>query len=396
MSDTVIRGYKFRIYPTEEQRKTIDRYIEIFREVYNWGLNKEEEYRQSQKEGKSKYGFYRYYDLRKMYKKERRENPDSIWNEMPSVSGGLALKNVETAYLKFFKKLTRYPKPKGKTTDKSYYSFNTRYERFNIHGDSIKIEGIKTRIALKFNCGIYSDKVINPTISRDKLNRYFVSFNLKQKVEPLNIPISEGIGIDLGCRQTIVLSTGEIFNQPNENLEKLDRKRRREQKRVTRDINYRKALAAYLGVNEEDIPKSKRALRREFNLNKTYKKIHNIKNTFYHTVSKHVVDRNPAFICMETFKVREIQRERPFMNDELVKVSFYTITQMFKYKCENVSIPFYQAPRDFASTKICSNCGNKKEMYNYRKYKCPVCGMIEDRDINAAINLRNYGYKLAI
>lgn len=396
MSDTVIRGHKFRIYPTEEQQIILDRYIELFREIYNWGINKEEELRQLQKEGKSEYGFCGYYDLRAMFRKERREDPNSIWRDIPSTTGSLALKNVETAYKKFFKKLTRYPKLKGKTTDKSYYSFNTRYDRFSIHGDKIKIEGIKTLISLKFNSGFYTDDVINPTILRDKLNRYYVSFSLVHKVQELDIPKTEGIGIDLGCRRTITLSTGEIFNQPNEKLEKLERKRRRQQERVTRDTNYRKTLAQYMGVNVEDIPKSKRALRRELNLIKTYKKIHNIKNTFYHTITKHVVDRNPDYICMETFSVREIQKERPYMNDKLVKVSFYTICEMFRYKCEDRNIPFIQAPRDFASTQICNHCGNKKKMYNYHTYKCPVCGMIEDRDINAAINLRNYGSRFII
>ena len=79
------------------------------------------------------------------------------------------------------------------------------------------------------------------------------------------------------------------------------------------------------------------------------------------------------------------------MNKILRDVSFYDITQKMKYKCENRNIPFIQAPREFASTQICSNCGHQKKMYSNHTYKCPICGMVEDRDINAAINLKNYG-----
>ena len=389
------RGSKLRIYPTEEQKITIDRYIEVFREIYNWGINKEEELRQLQKQGKVKYGFCSFRSLRKMYRKERKENPNSIWNDMPSTSGSLALQNVETAYKKFFKKLTRYPKLKKKTTSKSYYSFNTRYDRFNIDGVSIKIEGIPTRISLGFDSKIYSSdeniKITNPTIIRNKLNEYYVSFNLLVDSEDLDIPKSKGIGIDLGCRQTFALSTGEVFNQPKEILNKLERKRIKQQRHVTRDINRRLNEATHTKTKYEDIPESKRAIKRRHKLNKTYRKIHNIKDTFYHNVTKQIVDRNPEFVCMETFKVREIQRTEPYMNDKICTVSFYDITRKLKYKCEKYNIPFIQAPTEFASTKTCSNCGHKKKMKGKHIYKCPVCGMKMDRDINAAINLKNYG-----
>ena len=94
---------------------------------------------------------------------------------------------------------------------------------------------------------------------------------------------------------------------------------------------------------------------------------------------------------METFSVREIERDTPYMHKKLCHISFYDIIQKMKYKCENYNIPFIQAPREFPSTQICSRCGNIKKMYRNHTYKCKVCGMVEDRDINAAINLMNYG-----
>ena len=222
------------------------------------------------------------------------------------------------------------------------------------------------------------------------MGNYYISFSLEEESKDLETSKTEGIGIDLGIRRTFTLSTGEIYNQPKK-IKKLERRRDRQQSYVTRDQKRRLKESMRTKTKYEDIPESKRAFKRRLKLNKIHKKIHNIKNTFYHTITKQIVMRNPEFVCMETFSVREIQKSEPYMNNKIVQVSFYDITQKMKYKCENYNIPFIQAPMDFASTQICSSCGSKKIMRNYHTYKCPVCGMVEDRDINAAINLMNYG-----
>ena len=94
---------------------------------------------------------------------------------------------------------------------------------------------------------------------------------------------------------------------------------------------------------------------------------------------------------METFHVIKIIKDNSFISKDICQVSFYDITRKLNDKCNKYNIPFIQAPIDFASTQICNNCGSKKKMYGNHVYKCKKCGMVEDRDINAAINLRNYG-----
>ena len=389
---TYMHGYKFRIYPTEEQSKQLDTFIHLFRKVYNWGISKEEEIYEQYKQGLSEYGFYGFYDLCSLFTIERNK-PENYWlKEIPNTTARLALRNVTIAYKKFFKGINNYPKFKSKKNcKKSKSSFNTRGDRFRIEDNCIKIEGINTRISLGFNSGLMFTKCTDPSISKDNLGNYYVSFSLEEESKSLEIPKSEPIGIDLGVRRTFTLSTGEIYNQPKEKLAKLECKRRRQQRHVTRDINRRRSEAKRTITKYEDIPKSKRAIKREQKLRKIYRKIHNIKDTFYHTITKQIVMRNPEYVCMETFGVRKIEKENKRMYKILVDTSFYDITLKMKHKCEMNNIPFIQAPMTYASTQICSNCGGIKKMYSNHTYKCPNCGMIEDRDINAAINLRNYG-----
>lgn len=389
----IIRGYKFRIYPTKEQSKQLDRFIDLFRYVYNWGIEKEEDIRKLHKQGLSKYGFYNFIELCSLFTEER-NNSENYWlKEIPMTTARLSLRNVINAYRKFFNGETNYPRFKSKKEyRKNESSFNTRNDRFKIHNNGIKLEGMQdSYIDLKFDSGLYLNKVINPCISRDNLGNYYVSFSLEEESKVLYVAKSEGIGIDLGVRRTFTLSTGEIYNQPNEKLDKLERRRRKIDRRVTRDINRRLEESKRTITKYEDIPKSKRAIKRELKRKRLYDKIHNIKNTFYHTITKQIVMRNPEYVCMETFSVREIGKENKYMNKILHDVSFYDITQKMKEKCNTYNIPFIQAPREFASTQICSNCGHQKKMYGYNTYKCPICGMVEDRDINAAINLKNYG-----
>ena len=402
MGNKIIKGYKYRIYPTEEQSKQIDQQFDLFRFVYNWGIAKEQEIYEQYKNGLSDKKFYTFIDLCNIYTIERKNNPKLKW--LKKFGMGVprnALKNVVFGYKLYFNKVNNIPHFKKKNKCKK--SFSTRKDTFKIKDNCIKIEGVNTLIPLGFNSNFFINEnyksrsyAINPVITKDNLDNYYVSFSMEEEVVGLPLPKTEGIGIDLGVRRTFTLSNGEIYNQPKEKLDRLENKRRKQQRHVTRDINRRLEESYRTKTKYEDIPKSKRAIKREIKLNKIYRKIHNIKDTFYHTITKKIVDMKPEYVCMETFSVTGLCVDDKRMYKILDNVSFYDIIEKMKYKCEEKNIPFIQAPRSFASTKICNNCGHKKNMNGKHVYKCPVCGMIEDRDINAAINLKNYGYNYLI
>lgn len=387
---TIIRGYKFRIYPTEEQAKKLDSYIELHRAIYNWAIEQEQKIYEDYKEGKSEYNFYSFNNLCSLFTKTKK-NPGNEWMlQIPDHTARTALRSVTDGYKRFFRGQNK-GKPGFKKKGRCKDSFGTRNNRIKIHNTGIKIEGMQdSYIDLKFDCGMFLNKVINPVISKDNLGDYYASFSIEEEVHNLNTPKTEGIGIDLGCKQTFALSTGEIYNQPKEKLEKLNKRISELDKQITRDNNRRREEAERTRTKYEDVPKSKRQLKREYKRAKLYKKQHNIKDYFYHTTTKDVVMRNPEFVSMETFMVSKIRQDNKYTSSELSKVSFYDITQKMKHKCDANGVPFGQAPRDFASTQTCNNCGYKYDLRNKRTYKCPNCGMEMDRDINAAINLRNY------
>lgn len=390
------KGHKYKIYPTEEQKQKLDRYIDLYRYVYNWALAKEQEIYELYKNGKSDKSFYTYFDLCTIFR-EYRNNEENQWLlYMPSHTACNAIKELCTAYLRFFNGLSGHPK--YKTKKKSKKSFTTRSNRFRAYDTCIKIEGMnmQDRIDLGFNSGYDKDTIyLNTVISKDNIGNYFVSFcTIEDKIiEPHNQNI---IGIDLGIRNTFTTSipiNGSYYHkQPLEKIRKLKRNISKLQVRISRNQHCRLNEAKRTKTKYEDIPKSKRQIKREKIINKKYIKIHNIKNTYYDTIIKNIVDTNPTAIVMEDFKYNKIINSQKYMAKYMVDTSFFSIIEKMKYQCNKRNISFIQAPTDFPSTQICNCCGYKQKMGNKKIYKCPICGNIIDRDLNAAYNLENYYY----
>jgi putative transposase len=386
-----MHGYKFRIYPTYEQKNEIDKNISLYRYVYNWTIAQERIFYEEYKKGLRKYQFEGFYTMVTLFKDVRKNTP---WLQEISVGNArCAIRDAISAYERFFGHTNN--KPKFKSKKKSKKSFGTRNDRLYFKGNKIKVEGISTYISLGFNTGINevratSRKYYKPFISVDNLGNYWISFSMEEEVKNLDTAKTRPLGIDLGVRNTLTLSTGEVFNQPKERINKLNNLLKRVQRHITRDINRKLDISKRTKTKYEDIPKSKRELKRLHRLNKIHTKIHNVKDTFYRTTIKSIVLRNPECIVMEDFRVKEILNNKKCMGKILNDTSFYTILKYAENYCRSYNVPFIKAVRNYPSTQMCSNCGNIKKMYSYKTYKCPVCGFIEDRDINAAINLENY------
>lgn len=406
MCDTYKHGYRLRIYPTEEQKELINKYIHLYRFVYNWGVALEEQHYQEKKDGKSKRGFYSFYDLGELFTKFR-NTPGNEWiKEIPKDTAKMALRDVYNSYTKFFMHKSRYPKFKSKK--RSPKMFKTRYDRFYIDGDKVRFEGlpkigvgansIVDKVDLKFNSGFSRKdniKYIQPSISIDNLGNYWVSFSIDEPKKILKIPKSEPIGIDVGIRQTIVLSTGEIYIRPKKRIKKLEKQLQRIQHHVSRDINRRMQEAKRTKTKYDDIPISKRAQQRANKVRKIYTKITNIKQSFYYNTIKEIVTRNPESIVIETISTRDMQKnnkQNKYMLPLLHTANFYTIHKIIENKCEQYGIQLIKAPSEYPSSQICSNCGYKQNIGKKPIFKCPKCGTVIDRDINAAINLRNLVY----
>ena len=407
MSKSVYRhGYRLKLYPTEEQKNIIDRFIELYRFVYNWGIGKEEDRYNDKKAGICKRGTYTAYDLGILYT-EFRNLPGNEWlKELPKETSKAALRDVYNAYQMFFYKKCRYPKLKSKKS--SPMTFKTRYDRFYIDGDRVRFEGlprvgsgtasIVDTVKLGFDTGFRKSDgsiYIQPSITKDNLGNYWVSFSIKEPVQKIDSLKTEPIGIDVGIRRTMVTSSNEYYNLPKDSIAKLEKKLRKAKRRLHKDNAYRQKEANRTKTKYEDIPVSNRAEKRADKVRKLYKKITNVKLNWYHNTIKEIVTRNPEAIVIETLSIRSMQRKHKHKShfmQALHTANFYTMHKIIEDKCNKYGIKLIKADKEYPSSQICSTCGYQQDIGNRRLYRCPICGTVIDRDYNAALNLRNLAY----
>ena len=406
MSDTYKHGYRFRIYPTNEQKEVIETLINLYRFVYNWGIAKQEEQYQRKKNGEITRGFLSYFDLNRLFSLFR-NLPENAWlKELPLATARLALRDVVNSFKMFFRHTHNYPKFKSKK--RSPKMFKTRNDRFYIEGDQVRFEGLPIECrsngdvdTIDLHCDFgyrKSNKIkyIQPSISMDNLGHYWVSFSIEEPTIELNTPKTEPIGIDVGVRKTMVLSTGEMLIRPKDKIKRLERRLNRAMHYYVRDINLRRELANRTKTKYEDIPVSNHAEKRADKVRKLYKKITNVKKNWYHNTIKEIVTRNPEAIVIETLHSREINKKNKRRNRKsrhaIAHADFYTIHKIIQDKCNKYGVKLIKAAEDYPSSQICSNCGYRQDIGQKKTYRCPICGMMIDRDINAALNLRNLAY----
>ena len=386
---TIMRGYRIPIYPTDSQKELIDKYFNLYRYVYNWAIEQERNQYQLYLDGKvdKKDNFISFGKLSKLFTKFKNK-PENEWlKEIPRHTAENAIKSVIKAYVDMFKGISKLPNFKSRKS--SVKKFGTRIEYFYFEDNMLRIEGLPKgeKIYTKYHTnntmkdGI---KYYSPTITKDNLGNYWTSFSKEKTISHKNYVFKhEPIGIDFGIRQTYTLSTGEVFNSPN--INKLIKKQKRLQRKCQKDRN--RHIKLERTNPDKDIPISKRAIKRTLELRKVYKKIHNVKNTFYDMVTKKIINKTPSAIVIEDLRVRQLDN-RKFMTRQICKEYFYSMRKKFENKCEEYNIPLILAPRTYKSTQLCSNCGSEKKMGNKKVYICPNCGMRMDRDLNAALNLK--------
>lgn len=380
---------KYKIFPNEEQQLIINRMINLYRFVYNWAISEEQTIYQQYLDGLNDKQFYSEFDLFVRFTKFRND-PSKTWLKKITIGSARgAIKDAVNAYRMFFNGYNS--KPGFKKKNKSSKICKLRGDKFYIENSGVRIDGLKRfdKIDLGRNITEFdkSNKYYSPMIMQNKIGEYFITFAIKKEQVNLQIPKSEPVGIDIGVTNTYSLSTGEQFIQPD--ISKYQHRLKILHRRVTRDINRRFNEAVRTKTKYDDIPKSKRAIKRELQFCKCNKKIHDIHTTFYQQITSLITKRNPEAVIMETFKVNNVINNRSYMRKIMKDTYFYTMITMMKNKCFQYNIPFYQVPENYPSSQICSNCGTIKNIGSNHIYYCNNCGIHIDRDINAAINLKN-------
>ena len=376
------------LIPNNKQKTKLFQYSGASRFAYNWTLAR-------QKENYANGGkFISDNDLRKEFTQLKKTDEYAWLNNISSNVTKQAIKDACDSYRRFFKGYSKFPKFKSKKKSKpSFYQDNVKIKFTNTH---VKLEGFATnkkknkqklnwiRLAEKdrvpFGEGV---KYANPRITFDGLN-WFVSVGIECS-DSINLPINDGIGIDLGIKDLAICSDGIVYKNINKSKEvkKLEKKKRRLQRKVSRKYLKNKKGASYC--------KTRNIIKCEKEILKLNHRLTNIRHNYLNQVTSEIIKREPKFIVLEDLNVKGMMKNR-HLAKAVQEQCFYEFYRQIQYKSLWNNINFITADRFFPSSKLCSVCGNiKKDLkLSDRTYICE-CGNVIDRDYQASVNLCNYG-----
>lgn len=360
------KGYKFRIYPNEEQIELIEKTFGCTRFVYNHFLDQRIKVYKS--EGKS----VKYTEQQNQLPILKKELP---WLKgVDSTSLQMSLRHLDNAFKNFFSdKKTEFPKFKSKKKSKKSYTVNYVNNNIEVKKNKVKLPKLKW-VSAKVHRYV-EGRIIKATISKSPTNKYYVSIITELEIEPLHTK-ETSIGIDLGILHFAIFSDGERIKNHKylkNTLEKLSKEQRKLSKKEKFSNNWYKQ-------------KNK--------VSKIHEKIKNARQDFLQKLSKRIIDEN-QIIILEDLKIKNMMKNKKLSRD-ISDVSWNKFYNYLEYKAKWRGRTLHIIDKWFPSSKTCSNCGHIMESMplNIRKWDCPSCNTKDiDRDINASINILRQGLK---
>ncbi|MBQ8692763.1 MAG: transposase, partial [Synergistaceae bacterium] len=233
-----------------------------------------------------------------------------------------------------------------------------------------------------------NDNAVSVTITK-QAGRYYASFLFEVKEQPEYKVKSAGIGIDLGIKSFAVISDGRNYININktDRIRKLTRKLKREQRKFSRKIKKfikRKEGTAAKKINRSNLDKQRLKVQR------AYKKLADKRRDYINKTVHDIITARPEYITIEDLNISGMMKNR-HLSREIAACEFWYFRELLERKCRAYGIELRIADRFYASSKACSHCGNiKKDLkLSERVYICDECGTVIDRDLNAAVNLRD-------
>ena len=388
------QNYRIKLHNlSKEKIEQIFKIGHAFRYCYNWGLNF---CNKAYEEGRKHPTLI---DMTTAFTEFRNSEGNEWLLEFNVATCRYALMNVRTAFEKFFNKQCRYPKFKSKRN--AEIKFKIDGCKLSFHGENGRyahIPGLGRQQCDLIDCKKHNIPVgpdiryHNVYIKYDGID-FWLSLSVEVMLEEKEAH-GEPLGVDVGFRNPAALSDGTLYDPPNRHrLGVLDNRKRKIQAAISRDKNRRYREARRTKTKYEEIPKSKNELKRELKYRKTHRRISNIYKSHYHKISREIANRAPEFVVLENINVKELMsKQHKPTNHYVFEARMATMIEYIDYKCRLEGSEVIYAPNDYKSSRICSRCGYVKEkMHGDKLFVCPHCGLHIDRDINAAINLRNYG-----
>ena len=381
------RAYKYRLYPDQAQTEYFAKCFGCARFIWNKMLEDKQEY----------------YEL---HHKQLYMTPAMYKEAYPFLKevDSLALANVQLdlngAFRAFFEKRTGKPKFKSRKKSCASYTTNNQNGTIAVTNGSIRLPKIGYVKAVIHRPIPEGSKVKSATVSRTAAGRYYCSVlcEIPEEKQELLHEVSDVkvLGLDYSSAHFYVDSTGRSADEPHW-LRLQEKKLKREQKKLSRMI--RENITGYTGGR---VPVYRRPLEECRNIQKQmrkisviHEKITNQRNDWCHKESRKIAN-SCEVVVLEDINLRGIAgalRLGKATNDN----GFGMFRAYLKYKMEEQGKYVITADRFFPSSQMCSECGCKNPAVKdlkVRKWVCPDCGAEHDRDVNAAINLRNEGIRI--
>lgn len=362
------KGVKFRIHPNKTQEDLINRTFGCCRLIYNRALAmRKDAYKNDVKCG--------YNQTSTMLTQLKQQEEYSFLKDIDSIALQQSLRDLDTAYKNFFKKLAKYPKFKSKHNLHQSYRTLNQGNNIRIIGNSIKLPKLG---CVKVKQSMEIGKINSVTVERTPTGKYYVVLNVDFEPQQ-HINNGGEVALDMGIKSFYTDSNNNVVNNPKY-LEKSMKRMVREQRRLSRKK---------IGSNNRN--------RQRIKVARVHEKVTNQRNDFLQKVSTKLISENQT-IYVEDLKVKNMIRNHK-LAQSISSVSWGMFFRMLEYKAKWYGSKIIKVPTFYPSSQICHVCGCKNETVknlSIRTWECSDCYTVHDRDYNASMNILQEGKRLVL
>lgn len=372
----MLKAIKIRLYPTETQQITINKLLGCCRLVYNCCLDHRNKIYEETKESGSLSKSYNYFCALKEMEQYSFLKTDSHSKVIQQ-----SLRDQDAAFKNFFSKKSKFPRFKSKKDNKQSCRF-PKDAIMGVKGNRINI--IKTLKDIHFKCSRKDESYLNKnqglissaTLTKTCSGKYYLSILIDKPHEVRYNKNTNIVGIDLGIKDLIITSNGEKFE---------NKQFYRKQENKLKKLNRKFAKTQLTSNNHQKI---------RVKIAKLNEKIKNQRSWYIHHIVNQLLNENQV-IVMEDLNVSGMMQNHKLAKS-IQDVSFYELKQILQYKASWEGKQVIFIDRFYPSSKLCSDCGYKKDdlQLSDREWVCPECGVVHDRDINAAKNILEEGKRI--